>query len=226
MKVLIIFGNSKIADVVYYYASNDCKYNVVAFTVDKEFIFEDTFHGLPVIPFDEVEKKYIPGNFYMFVAIGYQDLNRLRESKYKEAKAKGYEIISIISPEAKIPKNVKTGKNCFIMPPAIIHPNVEIGNNVFVWNGAMIGHHSSIGDNCWLTSCANISGVVKAGKNCFFAVNSTVSHGINIGDDCFIGANALVTKNLGNKKVVIAESSKEFRLDSDQFLRFSSFSNL
>jgi len=226
MKDLIIFGNSKIADVVYYYASNECNYNIVAFTVDKKFIFEETFHGLPVIPFDEVEKKYEPDNFNMFVAIGYQDLNRLREQKYKEAKAKGYEIISIISPETKIPKNIITGENCFIMPPAIIHPNVVIGNNVFVWNGAMIGHHTTIGDNCWLTSCANISGVVKVGKNCFFAVNSTIGHGINIGDDCFIGANALVTKNLGNKKVVIAESSKEFRLDSDQFLRFSSFSNL
>lgn len=226
MKDLIIFGNGKIADVVFYYAKNECNYNVIAFTVDKEFINDRPFHNLPVLPFSKIEQQYSPDSYSMFVAIGYHDMNRLREQKYKAAKAMGYEIVSIISPKANLPKTVKVGKNCFIMPPAIIHPEVEIGDNTFVWSGTMIGHHSRIGENCWLTSTANISGVVQVGNNCFFAVNSTVGHGISIGDECFIGANALVTKSLESKKVVIVESSKIFRLNSEQFLRFSKFSDL
>jgi sugar O-acyltransferase (sialic acid O-acetyltransferase NeuD family) len=226
MKDLIIFGNGKIADVVYYYATSECKYNVVAFTADKEYIRENVFHNLPVIPFNEIDNHYIPLDYSMFIAIGYQDLNRLRESKYLAAKKLGYEIVSVVSPEAKLPSNVKYGENCFIMPPSIIHPEVEIGNNTFVWSGAMIGHHTKIGDNCWLTSCANISGVVEAGNNCFFAVNSTVGHGVVIGSKCFLGANTLITKNLEDNKVVIEESSKVFRLESEQFLRFSKFSDL
>jgi sugar O-acyltransferase (sialic acid O-acetyltransferase NeuD family) len=226
MKDLIIFGNGKIADVVFYYAKNECDFNVVAFTVDKEYIIEDRFHDLPVIPFHDIEANYKPGKYSMFIAIGYQDMNRLRETKYLTAKKMGYEIVSIVSPGSKLPSNVKYGENCFIMPPAIVHPEVELGNNTFVWSGAMIGHHATIGDNCWLTSCTNISGVVKVGNNCFFAVNSTVGHGVKIGDKCFLGANALLTKNLENNKVVIEESSKIFRLESDQFLRFSKFSDL
>jgi sugar O-acyltransferase (sialic acid O-acetyltransferase NeuD family) len=226
MKDLIIFGNGKIADVVYYYAKNECNYNIVSFTVDQEFIDEKVFHGLPVIPFNKIKEHYSPDKFSMFIAIGYQDLNRLRESKYLAAKKLGYEIVSIISPESKLPSTVEYGENCFIMPPSIIHPEVKIGNNTFVWSGAMIGHHSAIGNNCWVTSCANISGVVKTGNNCFFAVNSTVGHGVNIGNECFLGANTLVTKNVADKKVVIDESSKIFRLESDQFLRFSKFSDL
>jgi len=226
MKDLIIFGNGKIAEVVYYYAKEDCGYNIVAFTVDLVYTKEDTFHGKPVIPFDDIQNNFSPEQNAMFVAIGYHDMNRLREQKYKAAKAMGYEIVSIISPKAKLPKTVRVGENCFIMPPALIHPNVVIGNNTFVWSGAMIGHHSRIGENCWLTSTANISGVVQVGNNCFFAVNSTIGHGINIGDECFIGANALVTKSLESKKVVIVESSKIFRLNSKQFLRFSNFSDL
>ena len=31
MKDLLIFGNGKIADVIYYYAKNECNFNVVAF---------------------------------------------------------------------------------------------------------------------------------------------------------------------------------------------------
>lgn len=226
MKDLIIFGTGKIADVVYYYAKNECKLNVVAFTVDQAFINGSKFHDLPVIPFDEIVNHYSPDKYSMFIAIGYHDLNRLRETKYLEAKRLGYEIVSIVSPQSKLPLTVKYGENCFIMPPSIIHPEVEIGNNTFVWSGSMVGHHTIIGDNCWLTSCTNISGVVKVGKNCFFAVNSTVGHGVTIGERCFLGANSLVTKNLAENKVVIEESSKVFRLESDQFLRFSKFSDL
>lgn len=226
MKDLIIFGNSKIAEVVYYYAKEECGHNVVAFTVDREFIKEDSFHGIPVIPFDDIQTRFSPEQYAMFVAIGYHDMNRLREQKYEAAKAMGYKFVSIISSKSNLPKTVKVGENCFIMPPAIIHPEVEIGNNTFVWSGAMIGHHSRIGKNCWLTSTANISGVVQVGNNCFFAVNSTVGHGVSIGDDCFIGANTLITKNLESKKVVIVESSKIFRLNSEEFLRFSKFSDL
>lgn len=226
MKDLIIFGNGKIADVIYYYAINECNFNVVAFTVDRIYKGDDKFHELPLIPFDEIESHYKPDKYSMFIAIGYQDLNRIREAKYLSAKKMGFEIVSIISPESKLPSTVKYGENCFIMPPAIVHPEVEIGNNTFVWSGAMVGHHTTIGDNCWLTSCTNISGVVKVGNNCFFAVNSTIGHGVNIGNGCFLGANSLVTKNLEDNKVVIQESTKVFRLESDQFLRFSKFSNL
>ena len=226
MKDLIIFGNGKIAEVVFYYAKNECNLNVLAFTVDREFVKNNSFHGLPLIPFDEIESQFSPSDFAIFVAIGYQDLNKLRESKYKEAKAKGYEIINVISSKANLPENVKIGENCFIMPPSLVHPHVVIGNNTFVWSGAMIGHHSVIGDHCWLTSCCNISGVVSTGDNCFFAVNATVGHGVKIGSGCFIGANALITKNVEDKKVVIEESSKEFRLNSEQFLRFSRFTSI
>jgi sugar O-acyltransferase (sialic acid O-acetyltransferase NeuD family) len=226
MNDILIFGNGKIADVIYYYATRECNFNVVAFTVDEKYILDERFHGLPVVPFDKVETIYNTYKYGMFIAIGYHDLNRLRESKCIEAKAKGFNLVSIVSPKTNLPQTVKYGENCFIMPPSVIHPEVVIGNNTFIWSGAMVGHHSIIGENCWLTSCTNISGVVTTGSNCFFAVNSTVGHGVKIGNRCFIGANALVTKNLPDNKVVIVESSSVFRLDSDQFLRFSKFSDI
>ena len=225
-KDLILFGVGKIAEVVYYYAVHECGFNVVAFTCDANYISEPTFLGLPVIAFEEVEKKYSPERCDLFVAVGYHDMNRLRETKCKEAITKGYDLVSIISPFANVPKNVTYGYNCFIMSPAIIHPCVELGNNVFVWSGAMIGHHSKIADHVWFTSCANIGGNVVIGNNCFVAVNATIGHSVTIGKECFLGANTLVTKELLDGQVVIAESSKAIKLNSKQFLKFSSFSSL
>ena len=90
----------------------------------------------------------------------------------------------------------------------------------------MIGHHSTIGNDCWITSAANVSGNVTMGNNCFMAVNATLAHSITVGSEVFIGANALLTKSVDDGKVVIAESDKPIKLNSQQFLKFSNFSNL
>jgi sugar O-acyltransferase (sialic acid O-acetyltransferase NeuD family) len=225
-KGLVIFGVGKIAEVVHYYAKEECGFNVVAFCVDAAYKKEDTFLGVRVVGFEDVEKSFPPADYHMFVAVGYHDLNRLRATKCAEARAKGYELISVVSPRANVPSNVRMGWNCFIMPPAIVHPCVTLGNDVFVWSGAMVGHHSQIGDHCWLTSACNISGNVVMGENTFVAVNATVGHSVKVGAKCFLGANSLVTKDLADGAVVINESSKPIRLNSEQFLRMSNFSNL
>jgi len=225
-KDLVIFGVGKIADVIFYYATKECDFSVAAFCADKEYVNTKQFNGLPVVAFEDVVNNYPPDRYSMFVAIGYHDLNQLREQKCREAQQKGYELVSIVSPLANVPSNVVMGWNCFIMSPSLVHPCVTIGNNVFIFSGAMVAHHSVVDDNCWLTSCCNISGNVHVGANTFIAVNATVGHSVSIGKNCFLGANALITKNVDDEKVIIVESSKALRLTSKQFLRMSSFSNL
>lgn len=225
-KKIVLFGSGKIAEVVYYYATEECGFEVVAFCVDDEYKKTDNLLGKPVIGFTEVESKYPPDSFDMFIGVGYHDLNELRKQKCEEAIAKGYKLVSIISPKAGVPLNVTHGYNCFFMSPAIIHPYVSFGNNVFVWSGAMVGHHSNIGDHCWLTSTCNIGGNVKMGEQVFVAMNVTISHSVEIGDKCFLGSNTLVIKNLENEQVVIAESSKPIRLNSKQFLKMSGFKSM
>lgn len=225
-KDLVIFGIGKIAEVIFYYAKEECGFNVVAFCVDEKYKSAEYFHKLPVVSFENVERDFPPGVYDMFIAIGYHDLNRLREARCNEALAKGYKLVNIISPLANLPKNVSVGWNCFIMPPCFIHPCVSLKNDVFVFSGAMVGHHSVIDDHCWLTSSCNIAGNVRLGSNTFMAINSTVGHSVSIGKNCFIGANTLITKDLEEDKVVITESSKPIRLNSSQFLKISNFSSL
>ena len=225
-KGLIIFGIGKIAEVISYYAKTDCGLNVVAYCVDESYKRVDKFGDLPVISFSEVTDLYPPTQNDMFVALGYHDLNKLREIKCEEAVGKGYSLVSILSPFAHLPTDLIVGQNCFIMPPAIVHPCVRIGNNVFIFSGAMVAHHSVVEDNCWLTSCCNISGNVRIGANTFVAVNATVGHSVKIGRNCFLGANSLVIKDLEDERVVISEPSKAIRLSSSQFLKMSNFSSL
>lgn len=225
-KPLIVFGTGKIAEVVSYYAMQECGLTIAAFTVDRAHKQSDSFLGKPVIAFEELLPLFPADQYDMFVAVGYHNLNQVRAEKCEAVRKSGYKLISIISPQAALAKNVTYGENCFIMSPCIIHPCVQLGNNVFVWSGAMIGHHSVIDDHCWFTSSCNIGGNVTMGPNCFVALNATVGHSVHIGKHCFLGANTLVTKNMEDEKVVIAESSKPIKLTSKQFLKFSSFSSL
>ena len=225
-KEIIIFGIGKIADVIQFYMREESNLPVRAFTVDQQYITAPDFNGLPVVAFESIQETYPPARFSIFIAIGYHDLNAVREQKMKEAEEKGYEIISYIHPDSSAPKDLVHGKNCFIMNNVCIHPRVKLGDDVFVWSGAIIGHHSKIGNHNWLTSATNISGNVTIGNNCFFAINSTVGHSVNIGNEVFAGANTLIIKNVENGKVIIKESDKPIKLNSKQFLKFSNFSDI
>lgn len=226
MKPIVLFGTGKIAEVILYFFTHHSDRQVVACSVDRDYFPGSTWQGIPAIPFDEITRSHPPETHDMFVALGYQDMNALRTEKCAEARQLGYALVSYIHPDSGLPIDCVHGDNCFIMNQVLIHPKVRLGNNVFVWSGAMVGHHSTIGNNCWLTSCANISGVVEVGDNCFFAVNSTVGNSVHIGENCFIGANALVIKNTEDGQVFLAESSKPQRLNSQQFLRMSRFSDI
>src|SRR5258705_8036894 len=121
MSKVVIFGAGKIADEAYFYLTNDSPHQIVAFTVDRAFLTAEEKLGLPVVPFEEVQNKYPPGDHKMFVAVGYQDLNRFRAQKYAEARAKEYEHVSYVSSHASNLGGVEIGYNCFVLEFATIH---------------------------------------------------------------------------------------------------------
>jgi sugar O-acyltransferase (sialic acid O-acetyltransferase NeuD family) len=221
MSKIVVFGAGKIADEAYFYLTHDSPHEVVAFTVDGTYLKENEKLGLAVVPFEEVIDHYPPGDFKMFIAVGYQDLNRFRAQKYREAKAKGYELISYVSSRAANFGQVEMGDNCFILEFAVIQPCSKIGNDVFVWSGNHIGHHASVGDHCYISGNAVISGHTRIEPYCFIGVSATLGHEITVGEQSFIGAGTLITKNVEPKSVYIAPDSSKFRLDSDAFLRLT-----
>lgn len=225
MKPLIIFGLGKISDVAYHHFVRDNEYQVVAFTCDAEWInigTQDSKHfGLPVLPFEDIERHYPPESVAMFVAIGYHELNVVRARKCQEAKAKGYTLISYVSPRADHGPWLELGENCLILDGVGIQPGVKIGNNVSLWNNALIGHHSVIQDDCWVAAGATLGGGVTLGEKCFVGLNATVGGEVSIGANSFLGAATLIIKNAPPRSVFVAAGTEKFRLESDTFLRMT-----
>jgi sugar O-acyltransferase (sialic acid O-acetyltransferase NeuD family) len=192
---VIIFGTEDFAELAHYYLEKDTTHNVVAFTVDRAYIKEPTFKGLPVVPFEEIEHRFDPSTYKMFAPLSPAKMNRIRATKYLEGKKKGYEFISYVSSKATVWDNAEIGENCFILEDNTIQPFTKIGNNVVLWSGNHIGHHSTISDHCTITSHVVVSGHVMIGPYSFFGVNSTLRDGIEIGEATFVAAGALITKN-------------------------------
>lgn len=213
-KPLIIFGTGDIAELAYTYFSTDSDYQVVAFTVDSDYLQEDTFCGLPVIAFETLAAERAPDDHALFVALSYSGLNAHRKDKYLAGKAMGYEIASYISSAATILNDGMIGENCFILEDNTIQPHARIGNNVTLWSGNHIGHHSTIGDHTFIASHVVVSGGVTIEEQCFIGVNVTIRDHVTIGAKCLLGAGALILADADPEGAYVVKGTERSRVPS------------
>lgn len=212
-KPLVIFGSAEIAELAKFYFEHDSDHQVVAFTVDDAFVKSDRFQGLPLVPFSAVSQRYPPDDFDMHVALSYTKLNRLRQEKYEQAKAAGYELASYVCSKSATWPDLHIGDNCFILENQTIQPTVRLGNNVMIWSGNHIGHGTTIGDHTYIASHVVISGHCKIGQRNFFGVNSTLRDFCTVGDDCFITMGATVAHDMPNSSVALMSHAKVYKED-------------
>lgn len=194
-KKLVIIGDGEFAEIAHEYFTYDSPYHVAAFCVERPFLKKDKLFDLPVIPFDELEARFNKQEYYVYVAVTYTQLNRVRTRLYKEVKSKGYQFASYISSRAFIWRNVEMGENCFIFENNVLQYFVKIGNNVILWSGNHIGHRTVIKDHCYIASHVVISGYCEIGESSFLGVNCALADKVKIAKDCIIGAGALITRD-------------------------------
>lgn len=188
----IIFGDNYLSEIIREYISKDEKREIVGITLDKAYIPKGNNH---IIPFEEIEKAFLPAEHEILVCIGYKNMNGLRKEKILEAKEKGFKIASFIHPEAKIMNNVKIGEGNIIFDNVYIGSFAEVGNGNIIWAGGHIEHHGQIGDYNFIASNSVINGAVKIGNNCFIGSNSTIKNEIVINDYTLVGAGAYISKS-------------------------------
>jgi sugar O-acyltransferase (sialic acid O-acetyltransferase NeuD family) len=213
-QALVIFGAGDIAQLAHFYFSTDSDYEVVAFTVDREYMKDAEMFGLPVIAFDEVGQHFPPATHSMFIALSYAQINALRKEKFEQVKKAGYRLASYISSRASVLTQLPVGDNCFILEDNTIQPFVSIADNVTLWSGNHIGHHSTIHSHCFLASHIVVSGGVSIDEQCFIGVNATLRDHIHIGARCVIGAGALILADTEPEGVYIGTATERSRVPS------------
>lgn len=217
-KKAIIFGTARFAEVVDFYLTHDSEYEVAAFTVSGNDSL-DSFCGKPVVSFEDVQKKYSPAEYEMFVAIGCRKMNLLRQDFCKDARNKGYKLLSYICSKAICWEKDKIGDNVFVFENNVIQPFVSIGDGTILWSGNHIGHHSTIGEYCFITSHVVISGDCIIKDRCFIGVNATFHDGLTIGEATLIGAGSLISENTEDNSVYLTKATDKHKARSERFFK-------
>ena len=197
MKKAIIFGTGVFPETLYYYLRQQYIYiyiYIYGFTVENGFRSSDTYLDLPLVDFENVEKKFPPDEYGIYICLGYTNMNSERERIFKMAKEKGYEILSFIHPSAVC--NAKSmGIGNIIFENAVIGPFCEIGDGNIFKAGANIAHHSSVGNfNFFAVNCS-VAGKVTIKNKCFLGNNCTVKNDITIADKTLVGAGCYISKD-------------------------------
>lgn len=207
MSKIIIFGVSQLADLAHFYLTHDSPHDVVAFTVDKDYVAKSEHNGLPIVAFEDVQEAYPPSEYQMFLPISFKQMSHLRRQKYEQAKEKGYICISYVSTKATTWSDLSVGENCFIFEDNTIQPFVKIGNNCVLWSGNHIGHHTIIEDHVFITSQVVISGCCLIKEHSFFGVNATIRDETVIAKETLVGMGAIITKDTTEQSIWIAAKS-------------------
>lgn len=218
-KKLIIYGNGHMAKMIYQFVKNH--FSVVAFTVDACCIIEDSLFEVPVVPFAQVQNMYFPVNHVMLIAIGFLEMNRLRQERYKEGKAKGYRFINYIHPSVIWHDSVSIGENNIILDHASIHPFSSVGSGNFISSNCNLGHGCVVSDHCWINAGVSVGGETKIKNNVFLGINAAVGHNIVLGEKTFVGANTLISRSTEALGVYLSPGGERFRLSSEDFVKFS-----
>lgn len=206
MKCLIV-GNSVYAGMLNDYLKSDEKYEVVGFTVEKEYIGSNIFEGLKVIPYETIEEEFRPNEFRLLLGVGYSDMNDTKEHLFKIYHKKGYLFETYIHPSAVIPADLKMGEGNIFFEGVIVQRGSIIGDGNVFFSRTLIAHDCKIG-NFNSFSFASLAGNVIVKNKCFMGMGSVVGEEVTIEDRVFIGANAYVNENIKQGRAVLGEKGK------------------
>jgi UDP-N-acetylbacillosamine N-acetyltransferase len=203
MSKLVIYGLGDFAKAMRYYFEKDTDYSVVAYCADSQYINQNEFDGLPVVPFDDVQVIFPNDYCKMFVAVGYSKM-RARKAMFEKACNKNYTLVNYISPLANIDPSTLLGVNNVVLQGAQIEPFCIIGNNNVIWSSVNISHNVKIASHCFVASQSLLGGRVEIGEGCFLGFNCTIVQEVLLAEESFVGAKSLVlaatapfSKNIG-----------------------------
>ena len=191
---LVIYGSGPFAKLMLYHFTHDSEYEVVAFSLDQQYINNNTFCGLPVIAFESISNHYPASDYGMFVAIGYSNM-RNRPVMFNKAKDKHYQLVNFISNHAIIRENLILGENNVILSSTDIEPFVTIGNNNVFWTGGILGHNLTIGNHNYISGNCGLGGNCQIGDRCFMGNAAVMVNGLNIADETFMVSGTVILKD-------------------------------
>lgn len=218
MRRIYIFGNNSLAEMLWFYLSEE-GINVEGYTLNKAFMDEELERREDFYAIEDLLELYPAQELYVYVSIAYKNMNQVRKSVFEFLKGQGVNICTYIHPSAVIAKNVILGEGNIVLENSVLQPYVELGDGNIIWSNVNISHHDKIGDFNYFSPGATVAGRVQIGTFNFLGANCTISNDVCISERCLVGAGAYVKANMQANQVlvpstgnVLEKKSSEMRL--------------
>ena len=124
---------------------------------------------------DELER------YDMFVAIG---SSAVREKISQKIQNAGFNLISLIHPNALISSSASLSAGVCVMPGAIIN------------TGALIEHECAIGEYAHICPRVALAGACVVGAHAWVGIGSCAIQGIKIGANAMVGAGSVIVRDI------------------------------
>lgn len=183
---LLIYGAGEFAEVITELAQQ-CGYQVAGYVSDME--QDDKRLG----SFEDVVQTHPPKEYFMAIAIGYNNLD-VRWDIWKKVKKAGYKLPPLIHPKSYVADSASIGEGAMIMAGVIVDIKTKVGDVSVLWPGVCLNHNSEIGKNIFISPNATICGACTVGKNSFIGAGAVIVDHCNVPDRSFIKANSTFTR--------------------------------
>lgn len=154
---------------------------------DESFRVGETVSDVPIIGCDSdlplFRHRGIP---YAVNSVGGTENPSLRQQLYDRLKDAGFEIPTLIHPDATVESSAVIGPGAQIMPKCVIASHAQIHANVLVNTGAIISHHCVVKAHSHIAPGALLGGFVEIGERTLVGMGVTIYFRIRIGNDVVI----------------------------------------
>ncbi len=163
------------------------------------------FKGHKMMPYAEFKKYYTPETAEFHVALGEVEHKKMLALRVLND---GFDLASLIHPDAIIDEGAKLGKGVQIKMGAHISSGVTIGDGTWVQAYATIRENTTVGEY------SQVSAKVSVGRNCFIGntafvgMHAIVCDGVSIGDSAIIAMGASVVSDVAVEGVCVGNPGR------------------
>lgn len=122
--------------------------------------------------------------------------------------AAGGELVTVISPTARVALGATLGPGCFVGHMAVVNSGARIGSNVIINTSALVEHDAVIGSHCHVATGTLVNGDCRVGDGSLIGSGAILLQGVRVGQRCVVGAGALVLKDVPDGAIAIGQPAR------------------
>ena len=164
-----------------------------------------------ILASDQELKALVKENRFFLVTVGQLESPASRIRLYDELKAAGGQLVTIISPLARVSKYARIAEGTVVMHFALVNSRASIGCNCIINTRATVEHDTTLGEHCHVSTGAIVNGGVTLGRRVFVGSHATIKQEVTITHDVVIGAHSYVHQDITEAGVYTGVPARKVR---------------